>query len=172
MEDKASAMSRHIRGWRASVKKGEAQRVMTETVALASKRGADVLILKADMVFGLDHIKAAYCHAKEAIDDGRGASDSITMETLLYASGERQLGSAIKKMSVDQRTEEIVVVLLGGEGFEPSPGWAPLPDHDPGPSVGRLKSFGISENELGTVAPGKEGELVLERVASVDVMKK
>ncbi len=172
MEDHASALSMHIRGWSASVKKGEAQRVMSEIVANASGGRADVLVLKADMVFGLDHIRAAYFHAKEAAGAGRSASESITMETLLYASGERQLGTAIKKMSVDQSTEVMAIVLLAGESFEPSPEWTALPDRETEPSTDRLKRFGISEQECSTVAPGKATELVLEKVAAVDVIKK
>lgn len=145
---------------------------MSEVVTKASEHGVQVLVLRAEMVFGLDHLRAAYCHAKDAIDSGRGASDSISMETLLYASGERQLGAAIKKMSVDDSTQEMVVAWLGENGLEPAHGWIALSDADTGPSIESLKKFGISELELRTVVPGREAELILEKVAAVDVLKK
>ena len=172
MEDEADAMSRHIRAWRVPIAKGEGTRAMAEIVAKASERGAQVLVLRLNMVFGLAHLRAAYCLARNSIDSGRGASDSISMETLLYASGERQLGTAIRKMSVDDSTDEMVVASLGGSGIDAAAGWTALSESDPVPTVERLKRFGISETELLTVTQGREAELVLEKVAAVDVLKK
>src|SRR4030042_783095 len=172
MEDQAAVKSHHIKAWRISIRKGEARRVMSEVVAKAAEDGAQVLVLRSDMVFGLDHLRAAYCHARDAIEGGRGASNSISMETLLYASGERQLGAAIKKMTVDDSTQEMVVAWLGESGLEPALGWTDLSDSDPGPDVESLKKFGISAQELRTVAPGRGAELILEKGAAVDVLKK
>ena len=66
----------------------------------------------------------------------------------------------------------MVVAWLGESGLEPALGWTALSDSDPGPDVESLKKFGISEQELRTVAPGREAELILEKVAAVDVLKK
>ena len=123
------------------------------------------------MVFGRDHLASAFHHASKAIREGRNSSDSVIMETLLYASGERQLGSAIRKMAVGEETSEIVVASLGVD-IAPQAGWTPLTDAPDHPSDERLMAFGLTGEELGTVRPERRRELVLERVAAVDVLKR
>jgi KEOPS complex subunit Cgi121 len=145
---------------------------MSKVVNDAAKTGVEVVVLESDMVFGLDHIRAAYCHAKDAIDSGRSASDSLPMETLLYASGERQLGVAIKKMSASGSTTELVVACISDGAYGPGKDWISLPEGMLPAARDRLNKFGISASEIGTVQPGREPELVLERVAAVDILKK
>jgi len=172
MEDDAAARSRHIRAWKVPAMQGEAPGLMSELVEKASARGFQILVLRADMVFGMDHLRAAYCHAKESMDRGSSSSDSISMETLLYASGERQLSAAIKKMSVDESTRAIVVASLAQDGFDAQGDWIPLADDDAEATRDRLLRFGISDQETRTVASGRAVELVLEKVAAVDILKK
>src|SRR4030066_37882 len=87
-----------LAAWRVRITKGSAQSWL-EKWANQGGRDSDVLVLRSDMVFGLDHIRSALYHAKRAMDQGRNASNTLVMETLLYASGERQLQSAIRKLS-------------------------------------------------------------------------
>src|SRR5512137_1257991 len=98
MQDPVIADTNNLRVWTVSVPKGGATNIRDEVVGSALKSGVEVLVLRADMVFGTDHLRSALYHAKKAISEGRNASDSRSMETLLYASGERQLGTAIRKM--------------------------------------------------------------------------
>ena len=172
MEDRAAAKSHHIRAWKVSVKEGEAPRMMSELVERDSVHGVQVLVLRAEMVFGMDHLRAAYCHAKDSIENGSSASDSIAMETLLYASGERQLSAAIKKMSVDESTRDVVVASLAADGLQPQREWTPLPEATSEATSERLLKFGISDQEARTVASGRAVELILEKVAAVDILKK
>jgi tRNA threonylcarbamoyladenosine modification (KEOPS) complex Cgi121 subunit len=94
------------------------------------------------------------------------------METLLYSSGERQLGSAIKKMSVDRETESVAVVRLSGTGLVPEQGWQEIPRRPPAVDMAGLRRFGVSDRELETISVERAFELVMERVASVDILKK
>ncbi len=135
----------------------------------AKAAGADVLVLRSDMIFGLDHLRSALYHAMTSFLEGTNSSDSLAMETLLYASGERQLNSAIRKMSVDASTRRIVVARLQGD-FRPRPGWKELEARASDISKERLIRFGVTEQELSTVRDGQD--LVLEKVAAVDVLKR
>lgn len=160
-----------LAAWRVKVPKGTAQKWLDKW----GKQGEDssvVLVLRSEMVFGLDHIRSAMYHAKMAIEGRRNASNTLVMETLLYSSGERQLQAAIRKMSPDKDTEEIVVACLAGKRLAPGPDWLDLGGMDEVVSESRLEAFGIGRADLSTIGEKSAVELVLERVAAVDITKK
>jgi KEOPS complex subunit Cgi121 len=164
--------TRELKAWVATVKRGEASLFLHDQVEPRKDRATQVLVTKAEMIFGIDHLRTALYHAKRAIAQGRNASNTLALETLLYASGERQLSSALKKMTVDEGTSEVVIAQLSEGNFKPEKSWRPLPDRLEKASKERLLSFGISEKELATIGNADPVELVLEKVAAVDVMKK
>jgi tRNA threonylcarbamoyladenosine modification (KEOPS) complex Cgi121 subunit len=160
-----------LNAWQLEVTPGTAKSVMQGLLDTAEDAKAEVLIVDGRFVFGLEHLSTAVFHAHKAIVEGRNSSKSLAMESLLYASGERQLNAAIKKMGVNDSTSSIVVVHLGGGPLSLSGDWAPLSENLV-PDKERLAQYGITEAELQTVDPGRLSDLVLERVASVDVIKK
>ncbi len=160
-----------VGAWARDVPEGEAKALMDEVLAKVSASGSEALVMDGDMVFGADHVASALHHAAKAAAEGRNSSDSLAMETLLYASGERQLSAAIRKMSVGEGTRRVVLAVLRG-AFEPGKGWVPLPCTEDAADRARLKRFGITDMEMSTVADGRLNELVLERVAAVDVIKR
>lgn len=170
MEESVEEATNSLRAWTVKVKLGQARPLLERMSKRGEGEAPDVLIANADMVFGKDHIRSALYHAKKAMVEGTNSSDSLAMETLLYASGERQLSTAIRKMSVGNETTEIIVAVLQGR-VDPMEGWSELPDSPAQSSRERLKRFGITEDELST-HQGRLEELVLERVAAVDVLKK
>lgn len=158
--------------WIVKVLPGSASELKDRLLRLAEASGTNLLILRADMTFGLDHITSALYHARKAFTEKRNSSDSLAMETLLYASGERQLSSAIGKMGVRDDTKEVVVIRLVGGEFSPEIGWKTLAQSDPEAGEERYLKFGISREELGTVRRELWPELVLEKVATVDIIKR
>ncbi len=172
MDDPVAGATEGLTVWFARVPRGEAVAHRDRILADAASAGAQVLVIRGDMVFGSDHLRSALYHAKRAMSEGSNSSDSLPMETLLYASGERQLGVAIRKMSVDQSSEEIAIAQISGAELPKGDEWrvmAPIRKDLPD-SV--LEKFGVSEKELQTTASGRRMDLILERIASVDVMKK
>jgi len=161
-----------LEAWSMPVKAGDGPRLMGEVTAAAARAGTEVLVLDGAMVFGKDHLRSALYHATRALEDGTNSSESILMETLLYASGERQLSAAIKKMSVSEATSELVVARLTAGDFEPGPGWETVPNRPQDLNRERLLRFGVSEEELGTVSPETASDIVLEKVAAVDIVKR
>ena len=172
MPDIVEEATKDLKAWVVRVDRGNAPAFMERAVNSAVNSGAHVLVMRSDMVFGLDHIRSALFHAKMAMDGRRNSSDSLPMESLLYASGERQLASAVKKMSVDRTIEEVVVARLSGVDIEVDSSWRILDDRPRHVPADRLKRFGITQEELDTVGKSDPVELVLEKVAAVDIIKK
>ncbi|HIJ16674.1 MAG TPA: hypothetical protein HA364_02705 [Thermoplasmata archaeon] len=160
-----------VEAWTRTVSRGEAKALMDTVLAEAKASGAEILMMDGAMVFGTDHVKSAFFHATKATAEGRNSSESLAMETLLYASGERQLSSAIRKMAVGDATESVVVAVLKGH-FSPREGWSKLPRIGTMRDRAKLAGFGITEREMSTVTEERLTDLVLEKVAAVDVIKK
>ncbi len=160
-----------LRAWTVPTGRGEAKTSMDRILAGRDLTDTQVLVARADMIFGMDHLRSALYHAERAIEDGTNSSDSLAMETLLYASAERQLSAAIKKMSVTDETEELVVARLAGGPLEPDRTWREL-DEKTDLTADRLMRFGVTQTELSTIGERSPLELVLERVAAVDILKR
>lgn len=160
-----------LRAWTIRTEGGKAKTMMSNILSGNGLTNTSLLVVRADMIFGMEHLRSALYHAERAIEDGTNSSDSLAMETLLYASAERQLSTAIKKMSVSDQTEELVVAQLAGEPLEPEETWRELDDAT-GLTADRLLRFGVTKMELSTIGDKSPLELVLERVAAVDILKK
>ena len=95
------------------------------------------------------------------------------METLLYAAGARQVQDAIRSVGLRPDTTAIGVVLFGSarvDDFIRDMGWT----RDDGVlnAEGKsLEDFGISDQAAGTVSDSQRADLVLEKVALLDVEK-
>lgn len=142
----------------------------------ASDLSEEVVLMDADRVCGIDHLISAVIHARRAFDRGSNASNTLGMEVILYASGERQISKAKKKMGLHQGTERVALVLLGP------------PDADIDDVLEKLElrrddslldctlekgaAFGLDENEVHTLGEGFLQELILEKVAFVDLLKR
>lgn len=172
MEDPVIDATRVLEVWSVKTVHGSAEALLESVKTDAAAANVDVLVLRADRIFGADHLKSALYHAIKAIGEKRNASDSLAMETLLYASGERQLSTAIKKMAIDQDTTEVVVAKLTEGEFRPGTSWNTLPATPSVTDKKALVSFGVSDVEMATLNPDKVRDLVLEKVASVDILKK
>lgn len=136
--------------------------------------GKETLCLDADMVCGREHIESAVMHAERSFDHGTNSSDSFAMEVMLYASGERQLSKALNKMSVKEGEVALAIVSFDGEVTDPILrrfGLAPHPQATSF-SVAKALRFGIEQKEADSVPLVMLQDLVLERVAFVDVSKR
>ena len=139
----------------------------------ASSRGAEVCLLDARSVFGRDHLESAARHAVRARDSNTMSSRSVAMETLLYASGHRQVEDAIRAAGLRRDTTTIGIVLFGDASVDElvhEMGWS-RDDEVLNPKRKDLAVFGISPGEAETVSTTQRADLVLEKVALLDVQK-
>ena len=164
-------MTFDIAGARASVVNPEA--VVRTAAEWTSSRGAEVCLLDARSVFGRDHLESAALHAIRSGEARTMSSRSVAMETLLYAAGARQVQDAIRSVGLRQDTTAIGVVLFGPAKVDDlihDMRWS----RDDGvlDAEGKsLEHLGISDREAKTVSDRQRADLVLERVALLDVQK-
>jgi KEOPS complex subunit Cgi121 len=137
------------------------------------EKKALVQFFNADMILGKEHIESAIEHARRAFRTNKNVSQSMAMEILIYVSGEPQIASAIKKVGITDNCKRIAMVvddkieievLLKDLNME-------LDDEVLKFTEEKALAFGIKEEEIFAVEKGKRRDLVLERVAMVDVRK-
>src|SRR3972149_2587606 len=142
----------------------------TEPRLAAARAFGEVQPLDPRLVCGRDHLLVAFEHADRAMREGTNVARSLAVEFVLYASGERQINEAIAKMGGRGDTTEFAVALFGGD---PAPALEALgltrDDTVLSATPVKLRSFGLSDRELATVPPVRQADLVLERVAPVDL---
>ncbi|MCD6512558.1 MAG: hypothetical protein J7K61_03030 [Thermoplasmata archaeon] len=131
-------------------------------------------IFDASVICGKDHVIAAYNHAKRAFENGDNITKSIEMEMLLYVAAKRQINEAIKFAGAKEKGE-YVIFMYGVEQDKAEKIVASLGlEVDNAvitPTLEKIKKFGITEKELKTVDKSRYAELVLEKMALLDVLK-
>jgi len=138
----------------------------------------------ARVIYSKEHVISAVNHAKRAFAQKTNATNTLALEILLYAAGERQIQKAIKKTGVKKGKQRIVFVLTNKSYTSTKKKIDPAVIHrfsdlfqlslDESVIKGNsatLKRFGITQKELSTLPEEKCGDLILEKVALVDIIK-
>jgi KEOPS complex subunit Cgi121 len=138
--------------------------------------GYDVQLMNADAVYGKDHLISAIEHAQRAFARGQNSATDLMVEIILYASAERQIKKAIEKVGLKENTERIAAILIGDvDEDKVTDLLASLhlerDDSVLDGSVEVLDLFGIGEKERLAISREKWGDLILERVAMLDLDK-
>lgn len=128
-------------------------------------------IVRADRVYGADHLRLAAMLAQRAFDEGRGRASDLATETLLYAAGERQIGKALAFVGIAPDTDAFAVVGWGDvDAYGAREGWI-RDDQVLAGGAHVLDAFGVTTAERAMFPQERWGDLILERVALVDVLK-
>lgn len=141
--------------------------------ALVKRIPPHVQLLRADRVYGRDHLALAAQLAGRAIAEGRGRSTELATETLVYAAGERQIGKALAFLGLHEGARGVAAVAWDPAALDvlaKREGWQredALLEGDE--SV--LDAFHVSSAERALFPPERWGDLILERVALTDVLK-
>lgn len=154
------------------VGKGESNSLLRR----ASEMEADIVLLDADLICGVDHLGSAVLHARRAFERGTNAANTLGMEVILYASGEKQISKAKRKMGLHQGTERVALVVLDPENADLDLVLRQLElrrdDSLLECSLEKAAAFGIERTELETVGENMLIDLVLEKVAFVEMLKR
>lgn len=158
---------------------------IVQVLSFSKKENLVVQAFDATAIYSTDHLISATEHAKRAFQQGTNATNSLALEILLYASGERQIEKALKKIGVTKGQQRVAFVLTDGlNGKRNASSEAALKkkllqtlhlQSDETAIRGdkeTLQRFGITEKELLTTPESHYGDLILEKIALVDVMKK
>lgn len=140
----------------------------------SNERGITIQLMDADTVYGKEHLISAVEHASRAFEEGRNSSSSLSMEILLYASGKKQITDAIQFSGIKEGKSAIAVIVGKKISKDVVKELMHRLNIERDDSVIQKKEktlnrFGFSLEEIG--ATDKPGDLILERVAMVDIMK-
>jgi len=144
----------------------------------SKKNNVVIQSFDANLIFGKNHLLSSAKHAERSFENSTNTCNSLEMEILLYSSGERQLKHAIPKMGVkkgnvsvvfvmsytNKKDDKLVGKLLKTIGFERY-------DKVIQGDVNTLKKLGFRNSEIETVSKDKYSDLILEKVAMVDIIK-
>jgi KEOPS complex subunit Cgi121 len=139
---------------------------------ISMEKNLTLQALDADKIAGEEHIRFAVEKAINSFKTGTNIAHDLSKEIMLYAAGTRQISRAVG-LGIHKGNNNIVLVAVGEEelwGFDeirPEPVLA----YRASKKEALMKAFGITNEELEAAGEEKIPELVLERVALVDVIK-
>jgi KEOPS complex subunit Cgi121 len=76
------------------------------------KAGAVIQFFNAERVAGPQHLYFAALNALNAFEKRTNISNSLTVETLLYASAQRQIKKAVEMLGIKQNSSEVAVLII------------------------------------------------------------
>jgi len=167
-----------IVGARGTVK--DVDSFLKHVLDFAQEHHIDVQLLDADIVYGKNHLVSAVEHAVRAFKRKTNTTNTLAMEILLYASGERQLKLAIPKIGIKTGKVNIAFVFVKKADDKISDSLIDKllkllslvrDDKILNGNMDTLRKFGINERQIRTVTKAKYGDLILEKVAMVDIIK-
>ena len=150
---------------------------LKQVLNFAQKNNVVIQVFNADMIYGKNHLISAVEHAVRAMKQSTNTTNTLSMEILLYASGERQLKLAIPKMGVKKGKGNLAFVVTNSKISDKLINEILKHldlERDDKVLVGdinTLKKFGLNDIEIKTVMKAKYGDLILEKVAMVDIIK-
>lgn len=153
---------------------------LKKIITLSSRYDMVIQVVNADFVYGKDHLFSAVEHTIRSFKNRMNSLNSLSLEMLLYASGERQIQKAIEKIGIKKRNQKIAFILIKENNRKISDDEVEhvlsslnlkRDDKVLEGDVDTLKRFGITEDELSTIPESKYGDLLLEKVALVDIIK-
>ncbi len=129
--------------------------------------------LDADKLAGEEHLRFAVKKAMNSFKKGKNIANDLAKEIMLYAAGTRQINRAMK-LGVHNGENNIVLVAIGEvidlSNFDEITS-KPVLQYDNSKNDALVEIFNITKEELKARGEDKIPELVIERVALVDVMK-
>ena len=143
----------------------------------SDKNNLVIQAFNADVIYGKSHLISAVHHAQRAFERKINTTNSIEKEILLYASGERRLKLAIPKIGVVEGNVNVVFVFIGDiisnkHIYEFITIFCLIKDEKViEGDENTLKRFGLNELEIKTVNKNNYSNLILEKVAMVDIIK-
>ena len=145
---------------------------------ISSANNVTIQALDADKIAGERHVLFAVKKATDSMEANTNVANDLGVEIMRYAAGERQIEKAFS-MGLHDGENRVVFALVGEEQSISSASTAlldiidekPLIDYSPSKRESIISQFNITKSEIGAVGEDKIPDLVIERVALVDVLK-
>ncbi len=139
------------------------------------EKNITIQALDAGKLAGTEHIRFAVEKAVNSFKTGANIANDLAKEIMLYAAGTRQISRAMK-IGIRSGKNKIALVAVDDDSdaldeifYEIEP--KPVLEYDESKKEALMDIFNITKEEIEAVGEEKIPELVLERVALVDVIK-
>lgn len=151
---------------------------LRKTADISKANSCIIQAINADKIAGEEHLRFAVAKALRAFEQERNAAKDMGIEVMRYASGKRQIEEAFS-MGVHQGQNNVVFVVLGEEDSVTTCLYilkeiiipADVIEYKISKREEIIMQFGITLDEIAVVGEQMIPELVIERVALVDVLK-
>jgi tRNA threonylcarbamoyladenosine modification (KEOPS) complex Cgi121 subunit len=157
------------------------KKILNKISIFSEKNDIIIQVFDADLIYGKNHLISSIKHAQRAIKRGKNTTNSLAMEIILYASGDRQLKLAIPKMGLKDDINKTAFIILNKNNnykninnlIEELLKLLSLKrcDNVLNGNEETLKKFGIYKNEIKTISKKNFENLIIEKIALVDILK-
>jgi tRNA threonylcarbamoyladenosine modification (KEOPS) complex Cgi121 subunit len=147
-----------------------------------NKENVDIQFFDATLIASQQHLYFAALNAMQAFQNKTNISKTLAMETMLYASAQRQIQKAIQRLGIKPQTTALAVIIVGEDtaqikmmleevsvfvGAEPDEGVLEVSKFK---EQKIIETFQITNQELNTVMKNENRSealvnLIIERVA-------
>jgi len=155
--------------------------IFLKTNRKQTRQNIDIQFFEAELIATQEHLYFAVLNALQAFKNKTNLSKSLAMETMLYASAQRQIQKAIIRAGIKTQTHNMAIVIVGDDpkqietaleavtksvGIEPDESVLDLTKNK---EAKIKKTFEITEEELKVLENGNQKKaitnIVIERVA-------
>ncbi|MDR0438843.1 MAG: KEOPS complex subunit Cgi121 [Methanocalculaceae archaeon] len=141
---------------------------------IAKETASTIVVFDAKKIAGPNHIRSAIRNASRSFACGKPIARTLAMEILLCASGQRQCSLA-PRFGLHEGENVLFVVIIEGDAERAQEllNKIVIPKTH-GMTASRatlMEEFGITEDELSVVGDERIEELVIERIALMNVYK-
>lgn len=151
----------------------DTEKFLQKIKEISKEQNIVIQALDADKLAGEKHLSFAVEKATNSFKKGTNIANDLSKEIMLYAAGTRQINKAMR-LGVHNGKNNITLVAVG-EAPDLSAFNEIIPKnvlrYDESKKNALMDIFNITKEELEAVGEDKLPELVLERVALVDVIK-
>ncbi len=151
----------------------DTEKFLQKLKKISKEQNIAIQALDADKLAGEEHIRFAVEKAIDSFKAGKNIANDLAKEIMLYAAGTRQINKAMR-LGVHNGKNNIALVAVGEapdiSAFNEITS-QPVLHYDESKNKALMDIFNITKEEIEAVGEDKIPELVLERVALVDVIK-
>lgn len=90
----------------------DASVLLNEINELSRETGVTIQLFDSSLIASWEHLFFSALNALKAFNCGKNISNNLSVECLLYASGQRQINVAVKNFGINSYTKSIGVVLI------------------------------------------------------------
>jgi len=151
----------------------DTEKFLQKLKRISKEKSIVIQVFDADKLAGEEHLRFAVKKAINSFKTGRNIANDLAKEIMLYAAGTRQINRAMR-LGVHNGENNIALVAIG-EDIDLSSIDEITPkqvlQYNESKKDALMELFNITKEELEAAGEDKIPELVLERVALIDVIK-